>query len=153
MLTWVLAALTLYLGVLFAIESVTSWVRLDKGAALAQAGDDLEASPRRSWSRPPATRIPPDPYRGHRHVATRGTERPGASRHAVNAVPSTAPRATTARHNAQERTATHCRGPLLCYKTTWNWTGWIVTSSGRSSRTPAPPTRRSGRGWACRRRR
>ena len=30
---------------LFAVESVTSWVRLDKGAALAQAGDDLEASP------------------------------------------------------------------------------------------------------------
>ncbi|MET8338899.1 DUF5941 domain-containing protein [Streptosporangium canum] len=44
-LTWVLAALTLYLGVLFAIESVTSWVRLDKESALAQAGDDLEASP------------------------------------------------------------------------------------------------------------
>jgi Family of unknown function (DUF5941) len=44
-LIWVLAALTLYLGVLFAVESVTSWVRLDKGAALAQAGDDLEASP------------------------------------------------------------------------------------------------------------
>ncbi|GAA4233804.1 hypothetical protein FHR32_005255 [Streptosporangium album] len=44
-LTWVLAALTLYLGVLFAIESVTSWVRLDKQSALAQAGDDLEASP------------------------------------------------------------------------------------------------------------
>ncbi|MER5322601.1 DUF5941 domain-containing protein [Streptosporangium roseum] len=44
-LTWVLAALTLYLGVLFAVESVTSWVRLDKETALAQAGDDLEASP------------------------------------------------------------------------------------------------------------
>ncbi|MEV4182880.1 DUF5941 domain-containing protein [Streptosporangium canum] len=44
-LTWVLAALTLYLGVLFAVESVTSWVRLDKESALAQAGDDLEASP------------------------------------------------------------------------------------------------------------
>ncbi|MDP9861424.1 MULTISPECIES: DUF5941 domain-containing protein [Streptosporangium] len=44
-LTWVLAALTLYLGVLFAVESVTSWVRLDKASALAQAGDDLEASP------------------------------------------------------------------------------------------------------------
>ncbi|MEV8639110.1 DUF5941 domain-containing protein [Streptosporangium sp. NPDC051023] len=43
--TWVLAALTLYLGVLFAVESVTSWVRLDKASALAQAGDDLEASP------------------------------------------------------------------------------------------------------------
>ncbi|MFJ2031086.1 DUF5941 domain-containing protein [Streptosporangium sp. NPDC087985] len=44
-LIWVLAALTLYLGVLFAVESVTSWVRLDKESALAQAGDDLEASP------------------------------------------------------------------------------------------------------------
>lgn len=44
-LTWVLAALTLYLGLLFAVESVTSWVRLDKASALAQAGDDLEASP------------------------------------------------------------------------------------------------------------
>ncbi|MFF5213167.1 DUF5941 domain-containing protein [Streptosporangium sp. NPDC000396] len=44
-LTWVLAALTLYLGVMFAVESVTSWVRLDKESALAQAGDDLEASP------------------------------------------------------------------------------------------------------------
>ncbi|GAA3125246.1 DUF5941 domain-containing protein [Streptosporangium carneum] len=43
--TWVVAALTLYLGVLFAVESVTSWVRLDKASALAQAGDDLEASP------------------------------------------------------------------------------------------------------------
>ncbi|GAA3034222.1 DUF5941 domain-containing protein [Streptosporangium longisporum] len=44
-LTWVLAALTLYLGVLFAVESITSWVGLDKQTALAQAGDDLEASP------------------------------------------------------------------------------------------------------------
>ncbi|WP_449060257.1 DUF5941 domain-containing protein [Planomonospora algeriensis] len=45
-LTWVLAALTLYLGVLFAIESVTSWVRLDKAsAAKAQESDDLETSP------------------------------------------------------------------------------------------------------------
>ncbi|MFD0886596.1 DUF5941 domain-containing protein, partial [Streptosporangium algeriense] len=43
--TWVVAALTLYLGVLFAVESVTSWVRLDKASALAQASDDLEASP------------------------------------------------------------------------------------------------------------
>ncbi|MEV7007812.1 DUF5941 domain-containing protein [Streptosporangium sp. NPDC051022] len=43
--TWVLAGLTLYLGVMFAVESVTSWVRLDKASALAQAGDDLEASP------------------------------------------------------------------------------------------------------------
>jgi hypothetical protein len=45
LLTWVAAALTLYLGVLFAFESVTSWVRLDKETALTQAGDDLEASP------------------------------------------------------------------------------------------------------------
>jgi hypothetical protein len=45
-LTWVLAALTLYLGVLFAIESVTSWVRLDKASASkAQESDDLETSP------------------------------------------------------------------------------------------------------------
>ncbi|MER7205672.1 DUF5941 domain-containing protein [Streptosporangium sp. NPDC000239] len=43
--TWVVAVLTLYLGVLFAVESVTSWVRLDKASALAQASDDLEASP------------------------------------------------------------------------------------------------------------
>ncbi|GII81168.1 hypothetical protein Sru01_61500 [Sphaerisporangium rufum] len=45
LLTWVTAALSLYLGVLFAVESVTSWVRLDKETALAQASDDLEASP------------------------------------------------------------------------------------------------------------
>ncbi|MBG0828979.1 hypothetical protein HS041_14485 [Planomonospora sp. ID67723] len=46
-LTWVLAALTLYLGVLFAVESVTSWVRLDKESATARASAeaDLEASP------------------------------------------------------------------------------------------------------------
>ncbi|MBG0816025.1 DUF5941 domain-containing protein [Planomonospora sp. ID82291] len=45
-LTWVLAALTLYLGVLFAVESVTSWVRLDKASASkAQESDDLETSP------------------------------------------------------------------------------------------------------------
>ncbi|GII60323.1 hypothetical protein Skr01_04080 [Sphaerisporangium krabiense] len=44
-LTWVVAALCLYLGVLFAVESVTSWVRLDKQASPAQASDDLEASP------------------------------------------------------------------------------------------------------------
>ncbi|MFG1753345.1 DUF5941 domain-containing protein [Streptosporangium sandarakinum] len=45
-LTWVLAALTVYLGVLFAVESVTSWVRLDKQSAMqASASDDLEASP------------------------------------------------------------------------------------------------------------
>jgi hypothetical protein len=43
---WVVAVLTLYLGVLFAIESVTSWVRLDKeSAAQAQESDDLEQSP------------------------------------------------------------------------------------------------------------
>ncbi|GAA1510939.1 hypothetical protein GCM10009677_49800 [Sphaerisporangium rubeum] len=42
---WVAGALTLYLGVLFAYESITSWLRLDKESALAQAGDDLEASP------------------------------------------------------------------------------------------------------------
>ncbi|GAA3812619.1 hypothetical protein GCM10022226_36620 [Sphaerisporangium flaviroseum] len=44
-LTWVVAVMSVYLGVLFAIESVTSWVRLDKRTALAQASDDLEASP------------------------------------------------------------------------------------------------------------
>ncbi|MEU8202147.1 DUF5941 domain-containing protein [Streptosporangium sp. NPDC049046] len=45
-MTWVLAALTLYLGVLFAVESVTSWVGLDKQTAnAAQASDDLETSP------------------------------------------------------------------------------------------------------------
>jgi hypothetical protein len=44
-LTWVVAVMSVYLGVLFAIESVTSWVRLDKQTALAQASDDLEASP------------------------------------------------------------------------------------------------------------
>ncbi|GIH92182.1 DUF5941 domain-containing protein [Planobispora siamensis] len=48
-LTWVLAALTLYLGVMFAVESVTSWVRLDKQSATArataEAEADLEASP------------------------------------------------------------------------------------------------------------
>jgi hypothetical protein len=43
--TAVLAVLTAYLGVLFAVESVLSWVRLDKAAAQAQASDDLEASP------------------------------------------------------------------------------------------------------------
>ncbi|MFC4059482.1 DUF5941 domain-containing protein [Planomonospora corallina] len=45
-LTWVLAVLTAYLGVMFAVESVTSWVRLDKAsAARAQESDDLETSP------------------------------------------------------------------------------------------------------------
>lgn len=40
-----IGALTLYLGVLFAAESITSWVRLDKASAVADAGDDLEQSP------------------------------------------------------------------------------------------------------------
>ncbi|WP_061294547.1 DUF5941 domain-containing protein [Herbidospora cretacea] len=46
-LTWVAGALTLYLVVLFSVESVTSWVRLDKQSALAVANaeQDLEASP------------------------------------------------------------------------------------------------------------
>ncbi|WP_424535138.1 DUF5941 domain-containing protein [Sphaerisporangium viridialbum] len=44
-LTWVVAVMSVYLGVLFAIESIKSWVGLDKETALAQAGDDLEASP------------------------------------------------------------------------------------------------------------
>ncbi|NRQ34116.1 hypothetical protein HII36_19990 [Nonomuraea sp. NN258] len=46
-LTPVLALLTAYLFVLFAIESVTSWVRLDKASAQAgaDAEQDLEASP------------------------------------------------------------------------------------------------------------
>ncbi|MFC4584767.1 DUF5941 domain-containing protein [Sphaerisporangium corydalis] len=44
-LTWVVAVMSVYLGVLFAVESVTSWVGLDKQSALAQASDDLEASP------------------------------------------------------------------------------------------------------------
>ncbi|NUW37591.1 hypothetical protein HTZ77_40245 [Nonomuraea sp. SMC257] len=43
----VLALLTAYLFVLFAVESVTSWVRLDKQSAQAgaEAEQDLEASP------------------------------------------------------------------------------------------------------------
>lgn len=46
-LTAVLAVLTAYLLVLFAVESVTSWVRLDKASAQAgaDAEQDLEASP------------------------------------------------------------------------------------------------------------
>ncbi|MEO3802599.1 DUF5941 domain-containing protein [Nonomuraea sp. B1E8] len=45
-LTPVLAVLTAYLFVLFAVESVTSWVRLDKSSAQsADAEQDLEASP------------------------------------------------------------------------------------------------------------
>jgi hypothetical protein len=45
--TVVLAVLTAYLFVLFAVESVTSWVRLDKASAQAgaDAEQDLEASP------------------------------------------------------------------------------------------------------------
>ncbi|SDR03211.1 DUF5941 domain-containing protein [Thermostaphylospora chromogena] len=43
--TWTVAALTVYLGVLFASESITSWVRLDKESANASASDDLEQSP------------------------------------------------------------------------------------------------------------
>ncbi|WP_113703361.1 DUF5941 domain-containing protein [Nonomuraea lactucae] len=45
--TFVLAVLTAYLFVLFAVESVTSWVRLDKASAQAgaDAEQDLEASP------------------------------------------------------------------------------------------------------------
>ncbi|MEW9548047.1 DUF5941 domain-containing protein [Nonomuraea sp. NPDC050783] len=45
--TPVLAVLTAYLFVLFAVESVTSWVRLDKASAqaTADAEQDLEASP------------------------------------------------------------------------------------------------------------
>jgi hypothetical protein len=45
LLTWAVAVMSVYLGVLFAIESITSWVGLDKRTALTQAGDDLEASP------------------------------------------------------------------------------------------------------------
>ncbi|MER7499705.1 DUF5941 domain-containing protein [Nonomuraea pusilla] len=47
LVTPVLAVLTAYLFVLFAVESVTSWVRLDKASAQASADSeqDLEASP------------------------------------------------------------------------------------------------------------
>ncbi|SDG19188.1 hypothetical protein SAMN05421505_102204 [Sinosporangium album] len=45
MLTPVLVVLTAYLLVLFAVESVTSWVRLDKASAQAAADQDLEQSP------------------------------------------------------------------------------------------------------------
>ncbi|WP_214411956.1 DUF5941 domain-containing protein [Sphaerisporangium fuscum] len=45
LMTWVVAVMCVYLGVLFAVESITSWVGLDKQSALAQASDDLEASP------------------------------------------------------------------------------------------------------------
>ncbi|MBO4270035.1 DUF5941 domain-containing protein [Microbispora triticiradicis] len=44
-LTPVAAVLTAYLLVLFAVESITSWVRLDKASAQAQADQDLEQSP------------------------------------------------------------------------------------------------------------
>lgn len=46
-LFWVLPVLTVYLLVLFAVESVTSWVRLDQASAQAGAAaeQDLEASP------------------------------------------------------------------------------------------------------------
>ncbi|MFI6709293.1 DUF5941 domain-containing protein [Nonomuraea sp. NPDC050478] len=47
LVTPVLAVLTAYLFVLFAVESVTSWVRLDKASAqaAADAEQDLEQSP------------------------------------------------------------------------------------------------------------
>ncbi|MGI5270108.1 DUF5941 domain-containing protein [Nonomuraea sp. CA-218870] len=47
LITPVLAVLTAYLFVLFAVESVTSWVRLDKASAqsAADAEQDLEQSP------------------------------------------------------------------------------------------------------------
>jgi hypothetical protein len=44
-LTPVAAVLTAYLLVLFSVESVVSWVRLDKASAQAQAEQDLEQSP------------------------------------------------------------------------------------------------------------
>jgi hypothetical protein len=51
--TPVLAVLTAYLFVLFAVESVTSWVRLDKASAQASADaeQDLEASPEEALER------------------------------------------------------------------------------------------------------
>ncbi|MEZ0072137.1 DUF5941 domain-containing protein [Planotetraspora sp. GP83] len=45
LLTPVAAVLTAYLVVLFSVESVVSWVRLDKASAQAQADQDLEQSP------------------------------------------------------------------------------------------------------------
>ena len=110
-LVWVLAVLTLYLGVLFAVESVTSWVRLDKGAALAQAGDDLEALPRRSWSRPPETPSPPDVRTGH------GASPCAGASSAAPGDANGAPRGDGPGHavTPRERTATDCRGPLLLY--------------------------------------
>lgn len=50
-LTIVMAVLTAYLAVLFAVESVTSWVRLDKSSTTAQASDDLEAAPEEAVER------------------------------------------------------------------------------------------------------
>lgn len=45
LLTVVAAILTAYLLVLFSVESVVSWVRLDKASAQAQSDQDLEQSP------------------------------------------------------------------------------------------------------------
>ncbi|GII55227.1 hypothetical protein Pth03_36160 [Planotetraspora thailandica] len=45
MLTPVVAVLTAYLLVLFAVESIHSWVSLDKASAQAQSDQDLEQSP------------------------------------------------------------------------------------------------------------
>ncbi|MCT9933664.1 DUF5941 domain-containing protein [Planotetraspora sp. A-T 1434] len=45
LLTPVAVVLTAYLVVLFSVESVVSWVRLDKASAQAQADQDLEQSP------------------------------------------------------------------------------------------------------------
>lgn len=50
-LTIVMAVLTAYLTVLFAVESITSWVRLDKSSTTAQASDDLEAAPEEAVER------------------------------------------------------------------------------------------------------
>ncbi|MEV5409395.1 DUF5941 domain-containing protein [Thermopolyspora sp. NPDC052614] len=50
-LTIVMAVLTAYLAVLFAVESITSWVRLDKSSTNAQASDDLEAAPEEAVER------------------------------------------------------------------------------------------------------
>ena len=47
----VVAVLTAYLFVLFAAESVTSWVRLDKASTQAQAAEDLEAAPEEAAER------------------------------------------------------------------------------------------------------
>jgi hypothetical protein len=45
LLTPVAAVLTAYLLVLFSVESILSWVRLDKASAQAQSDQDLEQSP------------------------------------------------------------------------------------------------------------